>query len=201
MKSKILILGIIIFISIAGGCGGSNSVSQRVDKETGIVIRHDSPRATVLSFFELISRGRAEEAYTLLTASSMLELSEEEFKDIIRTTRTESARLINVMPGSENDSLAVVAHIRLIPAGNKEEIALFGIEIVRKHKNLWYISRNISEFGDKDKVQILENLITFEDELLNTPDLFATLTEQQQEQALKQLNTLYRAHQEALEKF
>lgn len=198
-QGKFVIIIILLLVSaLYAGCGGT--AVPKVDKKSGIVLRQDTLVNAVVTFYSLLHAESFGQAHTLLTPQSAKTVTMEDLATAQKSSHVEKARLIKVEPGPVDDNLAVAALLRGNRfAGVEGEVALFGIDLLRREGEKWFLSRNMEEFSREEFRRLLEMLIPFEENLLASGEFWGGLTAEQAESAKRQLTAFLDLHRLALD--
>ncbi|EEG78215.1 hypothetical protein [Dethiobacter alkaliphilus] len=190
----ILLVTTIVFV----GCG--RNADSWVDEESGVLVRTGSPQAAVASFMDLLGNESYEAAALMLTKESQEVVTADTLQNAIRSSRTDTARLVDIIPGPVENGFGLVAHLRVNRfTDHPGTYGIFGIEILRETRGTWGIVRRFEELERTEREQVLEMLVAFEKELLEDEEAFAKLTEEQKENAMNQLQAMLGMHENALE--
>ena len=202
MKQKAWLCLVLVFIMLTG-CSAQKSALDT----GGYVVRQDTPYHATVSFNTMLAVEKFEAAHGLLTTANAEEVTADDLAAIHETVRLQEMKVIRAEAGPEDGDLAVVAVLRANKfAGVQGEVVLFGVEILRKIDNKWYVSRHMDEFSQNEIKRLLKISVPFQEELLANSDFFSNLNTEQRDSVQKQIvgmidnNKLILAEYEALEK-
>lgn len=161
--------------------------SPKVDKQSGILINDTAPDSALISYNELIGKGRYEAAWSLLTKSSQKQVKANDIKSQVEVTKMQTAKLAKVFKPEIMAKMALVGYIRTNSFEGKES-AIVGLSIVKKEQNNWRLVKGDGDIP-KDKVKdLLTGALKLEKKMV--ADKLDGFNQFQRDQIKSQLNAI-----------
>lgn len=169
--------------------------TQFVNRETGLIVKVDTPEHTVTSFYNLLQLGGYQGAFNLLTKATQKDIENYENLEFAeKNLKLKTAEFAKVFPAVTEGNLALVGFVRLNRFDGKNEIAILGIEVLFKEGNQWQIVKSPMTMGQFKKTM---ELAVKTDKFLATQN-GAEFTDDQQKQIARQIGAMAAFHNMAL---
>ena len=203
MKKLIIAIFIIqtMMIGIWGltSSGVSTAEAIKVDKETGLLIKQDTPENLVSSYYELLGLKQYEKVRALMTPASQKVVDAKSMADIIKRTKMQDAAIEKVFPAAVNSDLAVVGYVRSATITNK--VFMVGLAITKVGENRWEKVEVTDELDINQVENVLKLAVQVETEMLEEESNgygINGITPEYQEMITNQLRSMQAAHQQSL---
>lgn len=191
----------ILIIGVWGIASNKWSLGEAfaVDKETGILIKQDTPENALTSYYELMSRKRYEQVRNLTTPISRKSVDIKTMTDMIKKTRMENAVLEKIFPANVDGDLAVVGYVRSATLEGK--VFMVGLAVYKINDNRWEKIEQASELKIDELEKVIKSAIKVEDVMLAAKkDNYgiADLTKEQVKMITDQVSAMLANHKQSL---
>lgn len=136
----------------------------KVDPETGIVVKQDTPENAITSYYELLSRKQYEKVRELITPGSRELIDAKTMEDMIKRTRMENAVLEKVFPAAVDGDLAVAGYVRSATIEGK--VFMVGLAVFKINNNKWEKIESAQELSLEELERVIKMAIKVEDDML-----------------------------------
>ena len=201
---KLIVAVFIIQIMMIGiwgltSSGVSTADAIKIDKETGLVIKQDTPENLVSSYYDLLSLQQYEKVRALMSPASRKVVDAKSMADIIKRTKMKDATIEKIFPAAVNNDLAVIGYVRSATITNK--VFMVGLAIAKIGDKRWE-KIEVTDELDIDQVEkVLKLAVKVEGEMLKTGSNgyeITGLTDEYKNMITSQLQSMEASHKQSL---
>lgn len=201
---KLIVAVFIIQIMMIGiwgltSSGVSTADAIKTDKETGLVIKQDSPENLVSSYYDLLALKQYEKVRALMTPASQKVVDAKSMADIIKRTKMQDAAIEKIFPAAVNNDLAVIGYVRSATITNK--VFMVGLAIAKVGENKWEKIEVTDELDINQVEKVLKLAVQVEGEMLKEEGTgygITGITPEFKEMITNQVKSMQAAHQQSL---
>jgi len=197
----------VILLNLAGigvWASAQEKVLSRVDEQSGIMINTGTTEETVISYFELLRKGRYDAAVALQTQASRKSFNAAVLKYRESLVKMTGASLAKVFSARIEEGMALVGYIREVSfLGNSEASAVVGITLLKRNPSTgeWQIINDLKEIPPQGIPAFLKQMLELENSMAKTELASGELTPYQIKQVQGQVKSMQKLTKQNLQEY